>query len=151
MMRREATYLGELELSEATLAHYGVKGMKWGRRKKTTTKRKYQHRGNIKEEYRKGAGNDLSNEYYNQKYVSEDVRIPTFHGGTTVYSGGKSGRNSRGVAPKNQVYRDLVTSHIDYVQRERNGMYDRDTQNKRIEFKDTYTNGRRKKKQANKR
>ena len=27
------TYLGEIELSEETLAHYGVKGMRWGRRK----------------------------------------------------------------------------------------------------------------------
>lgn len=27
------TYLGEIDLSEETLAHYGVKGMKWGRRK----------------------------------------------------------------------------------------------------------------------
>ena len=29
----EPTYLGEIELSEETLTHYGIKGMKWRRRK----------------------------------------------------------------------------------------------------------------------
>ena len=29
----EPTYLGEIELSEETLAHYGVKGMRWRHRK----------------------------------------------------------------------------------------------------------------------
>lgn len=32
----EATYLGELELTDETLKHYGVKGMKWRHRKGTT-------------------------------------------------------------------------------------------------------------------
>lgn len=33
----EATYLGDIELTDETLAHYGVKGMKWRHRKGTTT------------------------------------------------------------------------------------------------------------------
>lgn len=38
-MRNNPTYIGELELSEDTLAHYGVKGMKWRRRKAKTKKK----------------------------------------------------------------------------------------------------------------
>jgi len=34
------TYLGEIPLDEETLAHYGVKGMKWGRRKVRAVKGK---------------------------------------------------------------------------------------------------------------
>ena len=33
MANYQPTYLGEIELSEESLAHYGVKGMKWRRRK----------------------------------------------------------------------------------------------------------------------
>ena len=32
-MNYEPTYLGEIELSEDTLAHYGVKGMRWRHKK----------------------------------------------------------------------------------------------------------------------
>ena len=32
-MEYEPTYLGDIELNEETLAHYGVKGMRWRRRK----------------------------------------------------------------------------------------------------------------------
>lgn len=32
-MYNEPTYLGEIPLTDETLAHYGVKGMKWRRRK----------------------------------------------------------------------------------------------------------------------
>lgn len=33
MANYQPTYLGEIDLSEETLMHYGVKGMKWRRRK----------------------------------------------------------------------------------------------------------------------
>lgn len=33
MANYQPTYLGEIELSEETLAHYGVKGMKWRHRR----------------------------------------------------------------------------------------------------------------------
>ena len=37
-MNYEPTYLGEIELSEDTLSHYGVKGMEWGKRRKRNKK-----------------------------------------------------------------------------------------------------------------
>ena len=33
MANYQPTYLGEIELSEESLAHYGVKGMRWRRRR----------------------------------------------------------------------------------------------------------------------
>lgn len=34
----EATYLGDIALTDETLEHYGVKGMKWGRRRNNKIK-----------------------------------------------------------------------------------------------------------------
>ena len=39
MANYQPTYLGEIELSEESLTHYGVKGMKWRRRKANLKKR----------------------------------------------------------------------------------------------------------------
>lgn len=41
----EATYLGEIALTDETLEHYGVKGMRWRHRKNTKTKRRYNKQG----------------------------------------------------------------------------------------------------------
>lgn len=43
----EATYLGDIELTDETLAHYGVKGMKWGRHKNSKIKpiKRYRKQG----------------------------------------------------------------------------------------------------------
>ena len=41
----EATYLGDIELTDETLEHYGVKGMKWRHRKNNKTKRRYNKQG----------------------------------------------------------------------------------------------------------
>lgn len=38
MANYQPTYLGEIELSEDSLAHYGVKGMKWRKRKAKSNK-----------------------------------------------------------------------------------------------------------------
>ena len=39
-MNYQPTYIGEIELNEEALAHFGVKGMKWRRRKTRTNKKK---------------------------------------------------------------------------------------------------------------
>lgn len=47
MANYQPTYLGEIELSEDSLAHYGVKGMKW-RRRKGNLKKTTHDKGNRK-------------------------------------------------------------------------------------------------------
>lgn len=53
----EPTYLGDIELSEETLEHYGVRGMKWRRRKGVSQANRdsdyqYQYDPNTKQRYR---------------------------------------------------------------------------------------------------
>lgn len=67
----EPTYLGEIELSEETLAHYGVKGMRWRHRK---PKRR---RTTPEEAARRSHSNLTSNgtdadHYYNWEYDTEN-------------------------------------------------------------------------------
>ena len=47
MANYQPTYLGEIELSEESLAHYGVKGMRW-RRRKGNLKKTVSDKSNLK-------------------------------------------------------------------------------------------------------
>lgn len=58
-MNYNPTYLGDIELSEDTLEHYGIKGMKWRNRKGRASSQRYvdsdyqyQYDPNTKQRYR---------------------------------------------------------------------------------------------------
>ena len=65
------TYLGDIELNEETLIHYGVKGMKWGKRKKKPDHSKNRWKKKREEEQR------LKDAYNNAKTYEERAAIRT--------------------------------------------------------------------------
>lgn len=69
--RYEPTYLGEIELNEETLAHYGVKGMKWRHRKQFEGVRRNRRR--VKSDLRTG-----------YKYGWNSSDNPTYAGKTNM-------------------------------------------------------------------
>lgn len=69
------TYLGELELSEDTLAHYGIKGMKWRHRKVEKTQKKVGKRAQKKSKIRTMDRNDQR--YYPKEGIDTN-RDPRF-------------------------------------------------------------------------
>lgn len=86
------TYLGEIDLSEETLAHFGVKGMRWGRRRA----RKKAERKRITVEDRKNRRHD--------KYVADHIAEDISKGkrdSTLTETGRSNGVNN----PRHGVYR----------------------------------------------
>lgn len=86
----EPTYLGEIELSEETLAHYGVKGMRWGRRRAkkkapSSSKRKFRRYTSLETSNNKKNKEYYDNNDYYRDRSKKDTRIAS--GGYKVTSG----------------------------------------------------------------
>jgi len=62
MSSYQPTYIGEIELNEETLAHYGVKGMKWRRRKARLKGKALELRAKVNRRLRGMSADEISDE-----------------------------------------------------------------------------------------